>query len=67
MENKIIDNLTNKSVSIRTVFPNGQIHRKAYDNSITGRTEIQNELSEEFQNAILAVWGESAIVDEDVF
>lgn len=66
MENKIIDNLTIKSVSIRTVYADGKRHRKSYQNSINGRREVENELSEDFKNAIFSVWGNEAILEDTV-
>lgn len=44
----------------------GQPHRKAYVNSIRGREEVETELPAAQQNAILAVWGDTPTVSEDI-
>ena len=38
--------------------------RNAYMNSASGRTAVQSILSEEYQNAVFAVWGSSPTVEE---
>ena len=65
-----VDNLTTDSVSVKTqrvlVEDNGNgtetalglPSRKAYANSIDGRTELAAEVSEPYFSGIIAVWGE---------
>ena len=63
-----VDNLTTDSVSVKTqrvlVEDNGTEtalglpSRKAYANSIDGRTELAAEVSEPYFSGIIAVWGE---------
>ena len=38
--------------------------RNAYMNSASGRTAVQSILSEEYQNAVFAVWGSSPTVTD---
>ena len=35
----------------------GQPHRKAYQNNEDGRQQVIDELPQEYQNAIFAIWG----------
>ena len=71
----ILDMLNEKSVSVKTQqyttvdgieYAIGQPHRKAYINSIRGREEVENELPQEQQNAIFAIWGDAPTVEESV-
>lgn len=62
-----IDNLTITNVSIKTQryyeqFPLGEPHRKAYVNSVSSRTELENEVPQAQVNAVLAVWGATPTV-----
>lgn len=68
-----LDMLTKESVSVlRQQFLNfngeemqvGGNVRNAYMNSASGRTAVQSILSEEYQNAVFAVWGSSPTVEE---
>lgn len=66
-----IDNLTTKSVSVKTQryyeqFPLGEPHRKAYVNSITSRVQLELEVPQAQVNAILAVWGNENTVSDDI-
>ena len=38
--------------------------RNTYTNSVSGRAAIKTVLSEEYQNAVFAVWGDTATVDK---
>lgn len=38
--------------------------RNAYMNSASGRASVQSILSEEYQNAVFAVWGNAPTVEE---
>ena len=38
--------------------------RNTYMNSVSGRAAIKTVLPEEYQNAVFAVWGDKAIIDE---
>lgn len=63
----IIDNLTINNVSVKTQryyeqYPLGEPHRKAYENSEVGRTEIQAEVPQAQVNAVLAVWGNAPTI-----
>lgn len=74
MEERIaLDMLTTNSVSLKkqkfaTVdgdeYPIGEPWRKAYVNSINGRSEVETEVSEPYKTAILSVWGASPTVDD---
>ena len=67
----VIDNLTSKSVSVKTQryyeqFPLGDPHRKAYVNSSTSRLELEKEVPQTQVNAVLAVWGDEPTVLEEI-
>lgn len=62
-----IEMLTDKTVSIKTErfiiengekLPVGNPHRKLYENNEVGRREVIEELPEQYQNAIFAIWDE---------
>lgn len=62
-----LDMLTTESVSVKTErfivengekLPVGNPHRKLYENNETGMQEVIEELPEQYQNAIFAVWGD---------
>lgn len=68
-----LDMLTKESVSVlRQQFLNfngeemqvGGNVRNAYMNSASGRAAVQSILSEEYQNAVFAVWGSTPTVEE---
>ena len=40
--------------------------RNAYMNSTSGRALIRNALTDEYYNAVMAVWGDSPTVDDPV-
>lgn len=70
-----LDMLTQDSVSVKAQkytevggveYPIGQSHRKAYVNSERGRQEVMDELPEQHQTAIFAIWGDEPTVVEDV-
>ncbi len=67
-----LDELNKNSVSVVTrkyieedgvKYFVGDIHRKAYVNSVDGRSEINNELQEPYLSAVMAVWGDSPTVE----
>lgn len=72
MEERIsLDYLTTQGVSVsrqKVLVQNGEEyavglpHRRAYVNSLRGRKEIMQELSEPYQSAVLAVWGDAPSV-----
>ena len=74
MNEKItLDDLTNDSVSLKkqqyTVvdgkeYPIGEPWRRAYVNSVKGRAQVQEEVSEPYKSAIMAVWGDTPTVTE---
>lgn len=75
IEKITLDMLTQDSVSVKTQkyvevegtqYPIGEQHRKAYINSTRGRSEIENELPQEYKNAVFAVWGNEPTIVEDV-
>jgi hypothetical protein len=76
MEEKyILDMLTCDGVSVKKqtyiehngqLYPIGQPWRRAYANSATGRQAVIDELPEPQQTAILAVWGDSPTIIEDL-
>ena len=68
-----LDMLTKDSVSVlRQQFINyngtemqvGENIRNAYSNNEDDRALLKNILSEEYYNAVMAVWGDSPTVDE---
>lgn len=74
METRIdLDMLNQNSVSVKTqryLLENGQEllvgqpHRRAYVNSVQGREQLAAEVTEPYLSAILAVWGDTATVDD---
>jgi hypothetical protein len=46
-------------------YPVGQPWRRAYANSTEGRAQIQAELPEPYLSAVMAVWGDDPIVEEN--
>lgn len=74
MTDKItLDMLTQDSVSLKkqiftTVdgieYPIGQPWRRAYVNSLSGRAQVQTEVAEPYKTAIMAVWGDTATVED---
>jgi len=67
-----LDELTQDSVSVATrkyieeegvKYFVGNIHRRAFVNSIDGRKEINDNLSEPYLSAVMAVWGSSPTVE----
>lgn len=69
---KTVDMLTTDSVSILTqkfikddgeIMQVGKNHRKAYENSASGRAELQEKEPPEVVNAVLAIWGDTPTVD----
>ena len=75
MNKYTLDMLNENSVSVKAQrftsvdeveYPIGQPHRKAYVNSTRGRQEVQDELAQQQQNAIFAVWGDTPTVDESI-
>lgn len=71
---KTVDMLTKDSVSILTQnfveFEGkeqqvGENHRRAYINSQEGRAEIEECEPENVVNAVMAVWGDTATVEEE--
>ena len=70
-----LDMLTKDSVSVlRQQFLNyngvemqvGENIRNAYSNNEDDRALLKNILSEEYYNAVMAVWGDNPTVDEPV-
>ena len=67
MQEKItLDELTINSVSlVKQALPEGIPWRRAYVNSVSGRAQVESEVSEPYKTAIFAVWGETPTVDEN--
>lgn len=68
-----IDKLNIKSVSIakqdflvreESEQKLGELHRKAYFNSESGRAELSDEIPEPYVSAVLAVWGNTPTITE---
>lgn len=67
MEERIfLEELTNNKVSVLkkkyavldgTEYQIGEPHRCSYENSITGRKLISEELSEPYYSAVMLIWG----------
>jgi hypothetical protein len=69
----MVDMLTDTGVSIKTQqyveqdgveYTAGLPHRCAYVNSHRGRADIAAALDEPYLSAVMAVWGDTAIVPE---
>ena len=74
-EKKTVDMLTNYSVSILTQkfivvvgveTQVGQDHRRAYVNSKTGRSGLQENEPEEVVNAVFSIWGDTPTIEEPI-
>ena len=68
-----VDTLTKDSVSLKkqqytTVdgkeYPIGEPWRRAYVNSVQGRSQVQAEVPEPYKTAIMAVWGDVPTITE---
>lgn len=66
-----IDNLNMYGVSVKkqgylkvdgVTYDVGEPHRKAYSNSLNGREELQEEVSEPYYAAVMSVWGDEPTV-----
>lgn len=75
MQSITLDMLSQDSVSVRRQkyavvdgqeYPVGQPWRRAYVNSAKGRERIQRELPDPYLSAVMAVWGETPTVTDDV-
>lgn len=73
-EEYYIDRLTENSVSVakQDFLENesgrqklGELHRRAYYNSESGREELKREVPEPYSSAVFAVWGDKPTVIED--
>ena len=67
-----LDELNKNSVSVVTrkyieeegvKYFVGEIHRRAYVNSSEGRKSINEQISEPYLSAIMAVWGDTPTVE----
>ena len=74
MEKITLDMLTQDSVSVKkqrytTVdgveYAIGEPWRRAYINSVNDRVQMQAEVPEPYQSAILAVWGDNPTVTSE--
>lgn len=74
-EKYTLDTLTQDSVSVKKQtyidymgqqYPIGEPWRRAYMNDIKGRQQIVDELPQAQVNAIMAVWGDTPTVAEEV-
>lgn len=70
-----LDALTAKSVTLKTQqyiemdgaeIPLGEPHAKGYVNSVVGRDVFLREAEEPYRSAVLALWGDSPVVFEEV-
>ena len=75
VEKKTIDRLTSESVTILTqnfidldgvLTQVGQNHRVSYENSDTGRKELEESQPAEVITAVMAIWGDSPTVETPV-
>lgn len=75
IEKYTLDMLTQDSVSVKKQtyidymgqqYPIGEPWRRAYLNSVKGRQQIAEELPVAQVNAIMAVWGDTPTVTEEV-
>lgn len=70
-----LDALNENSVTVKTqryIEENGvqlnvgELHAKSYVNSERGRAELLEEVEEPYLSAVLAVWGDTPTVVEDI-
>ncbi len=75
IEKITLDMLTQDSVSIKKQqyivqdgkeYQVGQPWRRAYVNSIRGRQQVQEEVSEPYKSVIFMMWGDEPTVNEEV-
>lgn len=75
IEKYTLDMLTQDSVSVKKQtyidymgqeYPIGEPWRRAYVNSVKGRQQIVDELPQAQVNAIMAVWGDTPTVMEEI-
>ena len=75
MEKITLDMLTRDSVSVKKQrymvvdgmeYPIGEPWRRAYVNSIRGRQQVENEVSEPYKSVIFMMWGSEPTVTEDI-
>lgn len=75
MEKYTVDMLTTDSVSVKKQtyidymgqeYLIGEPWRRAYMNSIQGRQQIVDELPQAQVNAIMAVWGDTPTITEEI-
>lgn len=74
MQEKItLDMLTQNGASLKkqnfatvdsTEYPVGEPWRRAYVNSVSGRTAVENEVAEPYKTAIFSKWGDTPTVDD---
>lgn len=73
MEKITLDMLTISDVSMKkqqyvtidgTEYPIGEPWRRAYVNSVQGRSQVQAEVPEPYRSAIFAVWGDTPTVSD---
>lgn len=75
IEKITLDMLTQDSVSVKrqqyTVvngvqYAIGEPWRRAYVNSIQGRQQVQEEVSEPYKSVIFMMWGDNPTVNEEI-
>ena len=75
IKNKIsLDALNENSVTVKTqqyievdgkALHVGELHAKAYMNSERGREELAEDVPEPYLSAVLAVWGDESVINND--
>jgi hypothetical protein len=75
IEKITLDMLTQDSVSIKKQnyivqdeieYEIGQPWRRAYENSINGRRQVENEVPEPYKSVIFMIWGDTPTVDGSI-
>ena len=74
IEKITLDMLTQDSVSVKKQqyivqdgkeYAIGELWRRAYVNSISGRQQVENEVPEPYKSVILLMWGSEPTVTEE--
>ncbi|MBU5425023.1 hypothetical protein KQI41_01255 [Tissierella pigra] len=75
IEKITLDMLTQDSVSVKKQqyvvqegkeYAIGDIWRRAYVNSLQGRQQIQEEVTEPYKSVVLLMWGDNPTIVEEI-
>jgi hypothetical protein len=62
-------NINNVIVLYQTLDSDGYVlknHRVGYDNSLTGRKRVEEEVVEPYKSVIFMMWGDEPTINEDI-